>query len=95
MNSRLAYPGLSIKLRNTIEECVRNLNHSDNVEDERHDCDDSWRADGAAPISGKRCRGRYALCDRSIDEKARVTCSKCNAFACADQVVMLCKECAV
>jgi len=95
MRSRLALPGLSVKLRNTIEECVRDVNQSDNMEDVRHDCENSWRADGAAPISGKRCRGRCALCDRSKDKKTRVTCSKCNAFACADHVVMLCKGCIV
>ena len=48
MRSRLAFSGLSVKLRNMMEECVREV---------RHDCENSWRADGAAPMSGKRCRG--------------------------------------
>jgi hypothetical protein len=54
MRSRLAFPGLSVKLRNTIEECVRDVNGSDSMEDVRHDCENSWRADGAAPMRGKR-----------------------------------------
>ena len=108
MQSRLTIPGLSLKLRETIQQCL--LKTTDDVEILENDCagtaplDDELNNDNDADDEEanneqslskrhQRKRGRCTICSRGRDKKVRSVCAQCKSFVCEMHSSVLCKSC--
>ena len=99
MQSRLSIPGLSLPLRQLIEECLRDPNDNEIEGGSPTAADESQgseNGDGACVQPKKRParkRARCNLCPRKNDIKTRTVCSICSAHVCEKHCSVVCATC--
>jgi hypothetical protein len=97
LQHRLTIPGLSLKLKAVIEQCLKNTSgdNDDRVAAEESEVT-SDRDEEVAELASKkrnRKRGRCSKCPRGHDKKVRNICAQCGMFVCDEHSSLICKSC--